>query len=255
MDIFEVLACSGQRKKILYVLSTSPKSIKEISELTGISSPLISRHLKILAELGVVEKDNARYILTDKGYFVHLALEKFRKIAEILDKDPEFWETHDFSGIPDEFKLRIDEIGDYKILRSSKDEVLKHYRVFSSIYTNSEIVRVASAIFFPSHPKMFAEMSAKADVETVIPLKAFNTLKSEYKNELEQYLANGGKIYINNDVRLTVIVTERALCMGFFLRDGKYDTESGLLSFDDTAIKWGFELYNYFKNNATPVED
>ncbi len=89
--------------------------------------------------------------------------------------------------------MRIDEIGDYRILRSGKDEVLKHYKVFSSIYTNSEIVRVASAIFFPSHPKMFAEMPAKADVEAIIPLKAFNTLKSEYRDELEQYLANRGR--------------------------------------------------------------
>lgn len=185
---------------------------------------------------------------------MHLALEKFRRIVRVLDKDPEFWEIHDFSGIPDEFKLRIDEIGDYEILRSDKDEVLKHYRVFSSIYTESEIVRLASAVFFPSHPKMFAEIAAKADVEVIIPLKALNTLKSEYKEELKQYLANGGKIYRNDDVRLTVIVTERALCMGFFLRDGKYNTESGLLSFDDTAIRWGFDLYNYFKKSALPVE-
>ncbi len=42
--------------------------------------------------------------------------------------------------------------------------------------------------------------------------------------------------------------------MGFLLRNGKYDTESGLLSFDDTAIKWGFELYSYFKKNAVPME-
>lgn len=254
MDTFEALACSGQRKEILNILSISPKSIKEISELTGISPPLVSRHLKKLGELGLVEKDNTRYILTDKGYFVHLALEKFRRIVRVLDKDPEFWEIHDFSGIPDEFKLRIDEIGDCEILRSDKDEVLKHYRVFSSIYTESEIVRLASAVFFPSHPKMFAEIAAKADVEVIIPLKALNTLKSEYKEELKQYLANGGKIYRNDDVRLTVIVTERALCMGFFLRDGKYDTESGLLSFDDTAIRWGFDLYNYFKKSALPVE-
>ncbi|MBO8180223.1 MAG: winged helix-turn-helix domain-containing protein [Archaeoglobus sp.] len=254
MDTFEALACSGQRKKILNILSSSPKSTKEISDLTGISSPLISRHLKKLNELGFVEKDGTRYILTDKGYFVYLALEKFRKIVEILDKDPEFWEIHDFSGIPDEFKLRIDEIGDYEILRSGKDEVLRHFKVFSSIYTESKVVRLASAIFFPSHPKMFAEISAKADVEVIIPLKALNKLKSEYREELEHYLSNGGKIYRNDDVKLTVIVTERALCMGFFLRDGKYDTESGLLSLDSSAIRWGFELYNYFKKSAVPVE-
>jgi len=254
MHAFEALACSGQRKMILHFLSDSPKSIKEISELTGMTPPLISKHLKKLVELGFVEKIQSRYSLTDKGYFVYLALEKFRKIAETLDKDPEFWKIHDFSGIPDEFKLRIDEIGNYKILRSGKDEVLKHYKVFASIYTSSEVVRVASAIFFPSHPKMFVEISAKADVEVVVPSKVMNTLKNEYSEELEQYLANGGRVYVNNDVSLTLIVTEKALCMGFFLRNGKYDTESGLLSLDESAIRWGFELYSYFKKSALPAE-
>lgn len=67
---------------------------------------------------------------------------------------------------------------------------------------------------------------------------------------MKAYLDNGGRIYYNDDVRFTVITTERALCVGLFLKDGKYDTESGLLSYDESAIKWGFDLFEYFKREA-----
>lgn len=250
MDIFETLATSNQRREILELVYQKPRSLKEIGEISGISTPLISRQIKKLYEAGLVEKKDSYYTITDKGEILYLAMEKFRRIINTVEKDPEFWETHDLSKLPKEFKLRIDEIGDYVVLRSDKDEVLRHFKVFSSIYRSSNILRVVSAIFFPAHPPMFAEISSRADVEVITTKKALETLENEYKKELETYLDNGGKIYYNNDIKFTVITTEKALCMGLFLRDGKYDTESGLLSYEESAIKWGFDLFEYFKRSS-----
>jgi predicted transcriptional regulator len=252
MEIIDALSSSGQRRTILNVLYRSPKSLKEIGEVTGISIPIISRQLKKLSELGLVVKDGNQYQLTDKGEIVKLALSKFMKIIETLERDPEYWEVHDFSAIPDEFKLRLDELGNYEVLRSGKNEVLKHYRVFSSIYTRSKVVRLISSVFFPQHPQMFVEIASRADVEVILPLKSIKALEKDYSGELKQYFDNGGKMYRHDWIKFTVITTEKALCIGLFMRNGKYDTESGLLSLDETAIKWGFDLFEYFKKSATP---
>jgi len=250
MNIFDTIASSSQRRLLLSLLHESSKTLKEIVEATGLSSPLISRQLKKLLEIGLVEKDGTSYVMTEKGEIIYLAIKKFNDIVSTIEKDPEFWEIHDLSKIPPEFKLRIDEIGEYTVLRTEGDEVLKHFRVFSEIYQTSDIVRVVSAVFFPSHPQMFAEISKKADVEVILTENAIHTLENDYKRELENYLSNGGRMYINNDVWFTVITTEKALCMGLFLRDGKYDTESGLLSYDESAIRWGFDLFEYFKKRS-----
>ncbi|WP_202319811.1 helix-turn-helix transcriptional regulator [Archaeoglobus neptunius] len=250
MGLFDSLTSSKHRRLILEVLSKSPRSLKEMGEITGISPPVISRQLKKLSELGLISKDGNCYSITDMGEIAYLAIEKFRRIVSAIEKDPEFWKIHDFSSIPDEFKLRIDELGDYQILRSTKDVVLKHFKVFSSIYSESNIVRILSTVFFPTHPRMFVDISSRSDVEVILSEKALNALKRDYKNELDEYLNNGGKIYYNNEIHFTVITTEKALCIGLFLSDGKYDTESGLLSFDRSAIEWGFDIYEYFKKRS-----
>jgi len=71
-------------------------------------------------------------------------------VSSVLERDPEFWKSHDLSGIPPEFKIRMDEIGKYEIIRSEGDEVLKHHKVFASIYLNSKLVRVAAVVIFPT---------------------------------------------------------------------------------------------------------
>ena len=252
MNIFDMIASSNQRRLLLSLLHEGPKTLKEIVELTGLSSPLVSRQLKKLVEVGLVEKDGTSYVITEKGEIVYLAMRKFSDIISTIERDPHFWEVHDLSRIPHEFKLRIDELGKYTVLRTEGDEVLKHFRVFSEIYRTSDVVRVVSAIFFPSHPQMFADIAKKSDVEVILTENAVHALENNYKKELEEYLSNGGEMYINNDVWFTVITTEKALCMGLFLRDGKYDTESGLLSYEESAIKWGFDFFEYFKERAYP---
>ena len=155
--------------------------------------------------------------------------------------------------LPKEFKLSLPEIGDYEIIRGDGEEVLRHFKVFSKVYTESELVRVLAAVMFPNHPRMFADVAKKADVEVVVTSKIVKSLKEYYQQEFQEYLDAGGKIFVNDDIKFTVIVTEKALCLGFFLRDGVYDTESGLISYDDSAIRWGFDIYNYYKERSKPI--
>lgn len=178
MGIFDALAASTQRREILRLLSEKPRTLKEIGEITGISTSLVSRHIKKLNKTGLVNKKDSHYTITDKGEIIHLAMEKFNRIVNTIERDTEFWEIHDLSKIPLEFKLRIDEIGDYVVLRSEKDQVLRHYKVFSSIYQESKIVKVISAIFFPSHPQMFVEIASKADVEVITKKKLLEPSKT-----------------------------------------------------------------------------
>ncbi len=252
MQILDVLT-SERRREILSLLAEKPRTLKELSTILNSAPSGLFRQVKKLEEVGLVEKAGSTFRLTGKGEVAFLALNKLRNIALTLERDPEFWKVHDLSGIPPEFKLRLDEIGEYKVIRSD-DEVLKHHKVFSSIYTNSKFVRVAAAVMFPNHPQMFAEMSKNADVEVVVTSRIVDVLKEYYSNEFQSFIKNGGRIYVNDEVRMTVIVTERALCLGMFLKNGKYDTECGLLSFDSGAIKWGFEIFRYFKERAREVE-
>ena len=86
----------------------------------------------------------------------------------------------------------------------------------------------------------------------MLPLRSIKALEKDYSEELKQYFDNGGKLYRHDGIKFTVITTEKALCIGLFLKNGKYDMESGLLSLDESAIKWGFDLFEYFKRRSAP---
>ncbi|MET1124863.1 MAG: winged helix-turn-helix domain-containing protein [Archaeoglobaceae archaeon] len=250
--MFEVLA-PEKRRAILSKLKEGKKDLKTLSSEVEASPPVVLKHLKKLEEAKLVEREGRQYSLTYLGDLVLVAVEDFERFLKFVERDYDYWLEHDLTNLPREFKLRLPEIGNYEIIRSDGEEVLRHFKVFSKVYTESKIVRALSAVMFPDHPKMFVDIAKKADVEVVVTSKIVKSLREYYQKELQEFLDAGGKIYVNDDVRMTVIVTEKALCLGFFLRDGVYDTESGVISYDESAKKWGFEVFEYFKARSQPL--
>jgi DNA-binding transcriptional ArsR family regulator len=52
-QVFDAVG-DGSRRQILDLLAAGPRPVGEISELTGLSQPNASRHLRILREAGLV---------------------------------------------------------------------------------------------------------------------------------------------------------------------------------------------------------
>jgi len=59
MDVFQVLA-DPTRRHVVQMLSTRPCRAGELADAAGMSSPAMSRHLKVLLEAGVVEDQRVR---------------------------------------------------------------------------------------------------------------------------------------------------------------------------------------------------
>jgi DNA-binding transcriptional ArsR family regulator len=55
-DAFDALA-DVQRRNILSLLGTAPHSVQELADELPISRPAVSRHLRVLAETGLVREE------------------------------------------------------------------------------------------------------------------------------------------------------------------------------------------------------
>lgn len=73
------------RQNIIMQLSEQARGVGELVELSGLSQPAISHHLKILDQAGLVsvERDGARRIYTLTPYDGLDTLKEFIKIVEI----------------------------------------------------------------------------------------------------------------------------------------------------------------------------
>jgi DNA-binding transcriptional ArsR family regulator len=84
------------RLRITELLRTRPFAVGEIAETTGIRQPQVSKHLKVLAEAGVVRVEPRA-----RQRIYHLQAEPFDRIARWLDSFEHVWE------------VRLDSLGDY----------------------------------------------------------------------------------------------------------------------------------------------
>lgn len=84
------------RLQIVELLGTSSFAVGEIAETLGIRQPQVSKHLKVLAESGIVRVEPRA-----RRRIYHLQVEPFDRIAHWVDSFEHLWES------------RLDSLGDY----------------------------------------------------------------------------------------------------------------------------------------------
>ena len=64
-----VLRAAGEttRLRLLALLADGEQSVKDLTEILGQSQPRVSRHLKLLADAGLVSIDDQTIVITDAG--------------------------------------------------------------------------------------------------------------------------------------------------------------------------------------------
>jgi DNA-binding transcriptional ArsR family regulator len=84
MHVFDALG-NPLRRAILYELREGPRSVGEIAAGLPISRPAVSRHLRVLEDVGLVQarEDGARNLYS-------IRMHGFASVREFVD---EFWET------------------------------------------------------------------------------------------------------------------------------------------------------------------
>lgn len=91
------------RLRIVELLRTSSFAVGEIAETLGIRQPQVSKHLKVLAESGIVRVEPRA-----RQRIYHLRAEPFDQIARWVDSFEHLWE------------VRLGSLGDY--LRANETE-------------------------------------------------------------------------------------------------------------------------------------
>lgn len=93
------------RLQIVELLRTSSFAVGEIAETLGIRQPQVSKHLRVLAESGIVRVEPRA-----RRRIYHLRAEPFDQIAHWVDSFEHLWET------------RLDSLGDYLQANATEED-------------------------------------------------------------------------------------------------------------------------------------
>ncbi|KUG19432.1 MAG: winged helix-turn-helix domain-containing protein [Methanomicrobiaceae archaeon] len=257
-NTLRLAACSDLRRNVLLSLKEDRKVLKKLREELDVNASTAIHALRDLEKDMLVFQDEDRsYALTKIGEVIALKVADVMDAIDVLKEHEDFWLTHDLSGIPPHLLERIGWLKGATLLENPATDIFQVHESFVSLLAGARKIRGVSSIFVPQYPILFEELilKKKADVELIV---TEDVLQKINKDILQA-------IFADEDSRLTLYMIERGakaafsvtdsyISLGLFYNDGTYDYNRDLVSSDPRAIRWGEELFEWYREGANLIE-
>ena len=165
---------------------------------------------------------------------------------------------HDVGAIPLQLLMKIGELGNAQRLECKIEEIYEPHKKCLDNILNSKKIKVISPIVHPMYPDFFLPLAEKGiDISILVTRNAIDKIRKENIDIFKKVLAlKNMDFYISDeDIRLTCIATDVFIGICLFYKNGTFDSKTELISKDKSALLWGEELFNYFKDRSHKIEN
>ncbi len=242
---------------ILLSLLEREKKLGDIRVDLKSSETTILHTLKDLEGLNLTIKSCGIYRLTSLGLLEAQMCKYASSSNEVIEKFKDFWLLHDLSSLPPCLMLRIGALRDSTLIRAEALELDKVYKTFNEVLMKSSKVTGISPIFHANYiPVIEYLLSLNVPVELILtPGVLTKTLALAKKDNLKKSFESGTlKIYLKENLKFALTVTDKNFSLGLFKNNGEYDDNMDLLSLNKEAIEWGQELFVDTLKDSTRIE-
>ena len=259
-NVLKMVVTSSVRHRVLLALSEGPKTLGEIHTDVGSTKSTISHALgDLMNEMLIIQNpETKKYTLTNTGYIVSIQVRNIMGAMESIKKFEEFWLSHDLSGIPGGLLLRIGDLKDSELHKTTPEYLRLPHERYMELIRTSRWIKGVSPILFTDYSEEFLELAFARNVDIEII-----TTRSVYDKLMELSMPDAVKkvkdlpnvrLYItDNNPKVAFTVTDNFLSLGLFLPNGTYDMMSDLISTSKSAREWGIELFDYYRRSAERV--
>ncbi|NYT00210.1 MAG: winged helix-turn-helix domain-containing protein [Methanocellales archaeon] len=256
-SILRLAACSDLRSSILISLGAGKKSLGDLREIIGSSSTTAIHALRELEKGNLlIQDENKDYALTKIGDIVALKLIDFVQAIDVLKKYETFWLSHDLSDIPEHLLERIGELKESALIEAPAADVLKIFTEFVDMLKNSKEIRGVTSMFIPEFGSLLKELTIEknVDVELVITKEIFEGIDKESLKEIFAHEGSKLKLYLmGEDLKVAFTVTDSLISFGLFNFDGTYDWNKDLIDTTEEGIKWGLDLFEWYRDLSKEI--
>jgi predicted transcriptional regulator len=253
--LLSVLTYSEKRKDILFLLEESPKTLSEIKNYFNVKSPAILPRLKELEDANMILKQEGLYQLSSLGKVSFIHYKPFLDTLAAIEVNDDFWINHDHNAIPETLLNRIQELKDCKIITNEHEHIYDSHKSFIDNVMSSTQFKGLASIFLPNFPKMFLGMARKnIQVSIIVTPNVFFKVKNEHNAEIGEFIKyKHTSFYVSGNAKVSFGVTDRFFSLSLFFKNGIFDPISDLVGFDSSSIKWGEDLFEYYKGKSIEV--
>ncbi|MEM2925672.1 MAG: winged helix-turn-helix domain-containing protein [Methanocellales archaeon] len=257
-DLLDLISYSEKRKNLLILLQEGPKTLSEIKTRLKVTSTGMLPQIRKLEKRNLIKQVNKEYILTELGEIITQYLAPLIKTLKVIEANEEFWTTHDLKAIPPHLLQRISELGECKLVESSLNSIYELRAEFMENIARSKKISGIFPVYHPMHLPLFLKVAEKGSDITLIYIEdVIERMKNENPEQLKRYidLKNARMFISTEEIRLSNVTTDCFFSLSLFYKRGDYDHQRDLYSYEPSAVKWGFELFEYYLKKAKPVTD
>ena len=244
---------SQLKVKLLSSLLEGEKNLGSlVKELEASGSTIIHAYAD-LENMKLMERDGGYYKLTSLGFIEAHFIKETYSALQVLENYEDFWLSHDVSDIPSHLLMRLGELEESVLVQNDSVELDKVHTTFQQILLTSRKVKGVSPIFHSDFIRVFQKLLEDgANIELILTRGVLEkTLSLVNIKPFVTFIAeNRLNIFLADELRVALTVTENSFSMGLFSNNADYDYTKDIVSNSLKTIKWGNDLFRYFLNST-----
>lgn len=235
------LTNSLSRLKILATLYECPKTMKELTEETGLSYSSVSSTMHNLELKDFVYRESSKYYLSNS---MKLEIENILELNEIMDVIDKFFnilDKHLVDMIPNASIAELYLLGQASLIESGDIDAYRTYNYIENALAEADCVKCILPFYYENFNNQLNKLvKSKKSVEAIVSSNILYIFeeKSNIKN-LSSFKKN---------INFLLIVTDKVMILGLFKEDGNFDQNRLLISKNRDSIIWAYNLFKNFKN-------
>lgn len=255
-ELLNVISASDKRRNLLILLNSGPHEWDDIKRILKVTSTGMLPQIKILEEEHLIEKNGRSISLTPIGRVLTTHLEPLIKTMEIFDRNPKFWGEHNISVLPYEILYDIRNLGDYRIIENSDEEIFDINGFLNNI-SKAKTIKGISHTIHPRYPDFFLNFAKKGiPASLILTPGVFKIMKEKFRDQLEEGLKyKSSAVFVSRqDIKFSYIVTDSYFSISLFYNNGVFDSKHDIISYDPSALAWGDRIFSYFQEQSEKIE-
>ena len=240
-DDVKFTANSFVRLKILAGLYESPRNMREMTEITGLSYSSVSSNMHDLELKNMLYRDHNKYFLTNSARVRIENVLELKRIISLLNEFFMILDGHIVDMIPNESVMELYLLGKANLMESSGVDAFRTYNFIERCLLQSDSVKCILPFFYESFFEVLNDLISKnKDVEILVPQHLLEVFQE--RSGIENLVP------FNENNSFLLIVTDNVMILGLFFENGHFDQNRLLTSKDEESLVWANNLFKNFKN-------
>jgi predicted transcriptional regulator len=246
----EFVLSSTVRADVVESIGADRKTTDELLAELAASTSAVYSALGELDEQGLVAETEEGWRLTGSGRVLADIVAHRERCERVLAASSDYFETHDTSVLPGEFRLRIGALAGGQLVTATETEPQRAVREVSDRVAAADSARVISPIYVDSYAEAMPDSQ---------------TSKLLLGDTLVESLLDSGRAQVEGSpfeecevrtgaVGVALAVTDEELLLSLPRLDGGYDSETELVVETERARAWGDRLFEHYWQRAQPLE-